>query len=319
MQDNIIGDNEIVTVVTVTYNAEAILEETILSVINQNYNNIEYIIIDGASTDDTINIIKKYENNIAYWVSEPDDGIYFAMNKGIEKATGEWINFMNAGDTFFDHKTVEYIMNHKDNGDEMVYGNCQIETWIKKPHDASGYSNTTSICHQTLFAKTELMKETPFDTRYKISADHNFILNMFQKNKKFQYIDRSIAKFLLNGLSNTQILRMQIEGLAVLFSNNVPENEIMQSPWYIDMSNYISKKKINHISTLEKIIEDKEKVIRTQEERTNQLSALQEAVKQITNYSIWKQPLEKFKSYRAMLLTYLKIKNSPEGNKIENK
>ncbi len=310
---------DLVTVVTVTYNAEELLEETIQSVINQSYKNIEYIVIDAASADGTLDIINKYEDKIDYWVSEPDDGIYFAMNKAIEKATGKWINFMNAGDTFFDYKTVEYVMNHKDNGDEMVYGNCQIETWIKKPHDTSGYSNTTSICHQTLFAKTKLMKETPFDTRYKISADHNFILNMFQKNKKFQYIDRSIAKFLLNGLSNTQILRMQIEGLAVLFSNNVPENEIMQSPWYIDMTNDISKKKINHISTLEKVIQDKEKVIQAQEERTNHLSALQETVKQITNYSIWRQPLKKYKSYKAMLLVYHKISNSSEGDKVNGK
>ncbi len=83
---------------TVTYNAEELLEETILSVINQSYKNIEYIIIDGASTDGTIDIIKKYEEKIDYWMSEPDEGIYFAMNKAIEKATGKWINFMNAGD-----------------------------------------------------------------------------------------------------------------------------------------------------------------------------------------------------------------------------
>jgi len=81
--------SDLVTIVTVTYNAEALLEETILSIINQNYNNIEYIIIDGASTDGTVNIIKKYQEKIDYWSSDPDDGIYFAMNKGIKRASGE--------------------------------------------------------------------------------------------------------------------------------------------------------------------------------------------------------------------------------------
>lgn len=90
-----------ISVVTVCYNTVDTIEKTILSVINQTYDNIEYIIVDGASTDGTIDVIKKYENRIAKWVSEPDNGIYDAMNKGIRMATGEWLNFMNAGDCFY--------------------------------------------------------------------------------------------------------------------------------------------------------------------------------------------------------------------------
>lgn len=96
-----------VSVITVCYNAVSAIQRTILSVLSQTYENIEYIIIDGKSTDGTLAIIKKYESRIAFWLSEPDNGIYDAMNKAIDKATGEWVLFMNADDEFVDNKVVE--------------------------------------------------------------------------------------------------------------------------------------------------------------------------------------------------------------------
>lgn len=99
----------LISVVTVSYNAVSTIEQTILSVINQTYPNVEYIIIDGGSTDGTVDIIKKYADKIAYWVSEPDKGIYDAMNKGVVVATGEWINFMNAGDIFTDSDVIDKL------------------------------------------------------------------------------------------------------------------------------------------------------------------------------------------------------------------
>ena len=94
-------NNPKITVVTVCYNAVKDIEKTILSVVNQTYDNIEYIVVDGGSKDGTVNIIQKYEDRITKWISEPDKGIYDAMNKGILMATGDWINFMNAGDYFY--------------------------------------------------------------------------------------------------------------------------------------------------------------------------------------------------------------------------
>ena len=102
-------DKPLISIITVVFNGEKYLEETIQSVINQTYSNVEYIIIDGGSSDGTLDIIKKYEERIDYWVSEKDKGIYDAMNKGIDVASGEWINFMNAGDGFYADDVLDKI------------------------------------------------------------------------------------------------------------------------------------------------------------------------------------------------------------------
>lgn len=103
------SNKPLITVVTVVYNGKETLEETVLSVLNQSYDNIEYIIVDGGSIDGTLDIIKKYEEKIDYWISESDKGVYDAMNKGIDLTTGEWINFMNSGDCFFDNYVLSNI------------------------------------------------------------------------------------------------------------------------------------------------------------------------------------------------------------------
>lgn len=123
----------LITIITVAYNAVKDIENTILSVLNQTYPNIEYIIIDGGSTDGTLDIIKKYEDKISYWVSEADKGIYDAMNKGALKATGEWLNFMNAGDTFYDQQVLEKVFKDNDWSDaDVIYGDINIEYPKKK-------------------------------------------------------------------------------------------------------------------------------------------------------------------------------------------
>lgn len=105
--------NPLISIITVSYNAANTIEDTIISVINQTYQQIEYIIIDGGSIDETTNIIKKYSNKVTYWVSEKDKGIYDAMNKGISKANGEWLLMLNAGDTLSDKDVLQNIFNSK--------------------------------------------------------------------------------------------------------------------------------------------------------------------------------------------------------------
>ena len=119
--------NSKITIITVSYNAATSIEPTILSVINQTYPNIEYIVIDGGSNDGTVDIIKKYQNKISYWVSEPDKGIYDAMNKGIRMATGDWINFMNAGDTFFCDTSLNLLFIPEPESDiDIIYGDTEF-------------------------------------------------------------------------------------------------------------------------------------------------------------------------------------------------
>ena len=102
------GADPLFSIITVSYNAKESIEDTINSIVNQTYSNFEYIIVDGGSTDGTLDIIRKYEDKISYWISEPDNGIYDAMNKGLAICKGEWINFMNSGDLFYnDHVLVD--------------------------------------------------------------------------------------------------------------------------------------------------------------------------------------------------------------------
>lgn len=152
-----------ITVVTVSYNAREGIERTILSVINQTYTNVEYIIIDGGSSDGTTDVIKKYESRIAFWVAEPDRGIYDAMNKGIKKATGEWLVMMNAGDCFANEKVLEEIFSKEIPGNisflySDVYSIKKKGSLILRPSDfASG-----NLIHQAVIYRRDLHKEHGF-------------------------------------------------------------------------------------------------------------------------------------------------------------
>ncbi|GHT63967.1 hypothetical protein AGMMS50239_20840 [Bacteroidia bacterium] len=156
-------NNPKISIVTVTYNAVSVLEETILSIINQIYNNIEYIVIDGGSTDGTLDIIKKYEDRLSYWISEPDKGIYDAMNKGIDRASGDWINFMNAGDLFYSNTIIQELvdMHYFDDNEAIIYGNRLVnkngllEAAIS---DLKPIKHRMDIFHQSCFVPVDLHK-----------------------------------------------------------------------------------------------------------------------------------------------------------------
>jgi len=223
----------LITIITVCYNASKYIEETILSVINQTYSNIEYIIIDGGSSDGTLDIIKKYQNKIHYWISEPDKGIYDAMNKGIKKATGEWINFMNCGDSFYDNHVITNLINKVDSKSDVIYGNTcliySIGKYIDKGKIVSA-NNCMPFGHQASFTRNTLMKQYGFDLKYKICADYNFFHQLHNNNATFEYIDIIIANYEAEeGLSSANVLDMlyergRIEGKNKTFSWNLRYN-----------------------------------------------------------------------------------------------
>jgi glycosyltransferase involved in cell wall biosynthesis len=222
----------LITVVTVVRNGVLTLEQTIQSVINQTYKNIEYIIIDGASTDGTVDIIKKYEKHLAYWVSEPDRGIYDAMNKGIDRATGEWVNFMNAGDWFATFTVIEKLINEnifENNCGAIIYGNRDININGILKRQIANLSNIKycmDIFHQSCFIYTYLHKEYQFDTSYKICGDWDFFYRMINENVKFVKTDVNISIVSDGGISSNYIKR-KIEDFKLIKTNNINKIHIV--------------------------------------------------------------------------------------------
>lgn len=193
--------NPLISIITVSFNALSTIENTVNSIINQNYSNIEYIIIDGGSTDGTIDIIKKYAQNITYWISEPDKGIYDAMNKAIKLAKGEWINFMNCGDSFYCEDTIEQVIEYisKNRNVDIIYGNVIINSNIGKymilPENLRNISIHLPFCHQSTFVKTSIAQKYLFDLQYKFVADYNFFYCIYKKGYTFLYINIPIANY----------------------------------------------------------------------------------------------------------------------------
>lgn len=189
-----------VSVVTVCYNAINVIEKTILSVLSQDYSDFEYIIIDGGSTDGTIDVIRKYEDRLVYWISEPDNGVYYAMNKGINAASGEWINFMNAGDEFVDSHTLSKFgeINLPDSVFYVYADNLrQKNDEYHKAFPISHISKRIICCHQSAFVSTKIKDEIFFDTDLRICADYNQQLAIYAQYGKsaFYYMPIPIARY----------------------------------------------------------------------------------------------------------------------------
>lgn len=195
----------LVSIVTVVLNGSAHLEQTIRSVLEQSYSPIEYIIVDGGSTDGTLDIIRKYESKIDYWQSEPDKGIYDAMNKGIALATGEIIGIINADD-YYTPDAVQQVMDKRKSGNaDLFYGDMLVLTGdtqsLMKP-DITKMDEKPSIFHPSCFVSKKVYDAAgTFDTRYKISADYDFLLRCLKQKYRFSYVSHPLTVFRPGGMS----------------------------------------------------------------------------------------------------------------------
>lgn len=194
------------SIITINYNNAAGLEKTIKSVISQTCKRYEFIIIDGGSKDGSKDIIERHQDQITYWVSEPDNGIYNAMNKGVKVAKGEYCIFMNSGDIFYTNNVIGEFFEKANNEKDIIEGNCYLQGRVMKlPESISGiFLFKNALCHQAAFIRTSLLKTDPYLEDYKIASDWIFFFNtLILKNRTYQHIDLTVCDFDCTGISAT--------------------------------------------------------------------------------------------------------------------
>ncbi len=200
------------SIITVTYNAGKVLENTLLSVLSQSYRHIEYILVDGASKDNTMEIVDKYRDRLQTVVSEPDKGLYDAMNKGIALATGDYLCFLNAGDCFHEADTLQQMVLSIPGTElpDILYGQTalvdkqghfvrmrrltapEVLTW-------KSFRQGMLVCHQAFFAKRTLV--TPYDLRYRFSADFDWCIRTMKKATTLHYTRLTLIDYLDEGMT----------------------------------------------------------------------------------------------------------------------
>lgn len=196
-----------ISIITVCFNSAETIEQTIKSVITQSYSNVEYIIIDGGSTDGTLSIIERYASFITYFISEPDSGIYDAMNKGINLASGDIVGIINSDDWYSPNIFEKIIEHFKDSSFDVAYGDLTY-VYPDGKHivataetvDCSDMHYRNVLWHPTVFVNRKMYLENGnFNCRFKIFADYQFLLRLYNKNARFYYIPLNIAYFRTNG------------------------------------------------------------------------------------------------------------------------
>ena len=206
-----------ISIVTVAYNAVDSIEATIQNVISQDFRDYEYLVIDGGSTDGTTAVIERYSSHIDYYVSEPDKGIYDAMNKAIDVAGGEWIIFLNSGDKFVDAGVLSRISTHISSSPDsaVIYGDTVIKyPWGSFRSEGKAISPDDMFlpfCHQSSFVKTSLMRQYKFDLSYKVVADYRFFYTLHSLGHPFLHVSELVAEYDMNGYSSHRVVSMYQE------------------------------------------------------------------------------------------------------------
>ena len=222
-----------ISIITVVYNNEKTIKDAMQSVLGQSYRDIEYVIIDGGSRDNTVNFINEYKEKIGYFISEKDNGLYDAMNKGIKACTGDVIGILNSDDLYQDLDVIIDVMQQFNNDPKLdiLYGdlvyvksddtNKIVRNWKSKGYYEQFFENANVPPHPALFVKSKVYNESGlFDLQYKLAADYELMLRMFKKHKfNSKYLNRLIIKMRLGGATNQS------------FSNIVNQNKEILKSW----------------------------------------------------------------------------------------
>lgn len=229
----------IICVIIVVYNRAHVLEDCILSVIRQRYDNVELLIIDGGSTDGTLDIIRKYDHCIDYWLSEKDDGIYFAMNKGVELASGDWLYFLGSDDVMLD--CLYNVANHLNDDRTVYYG----DVYLPKAH-AIAYHKFTSdklmrknIPHQATFYPKSVFSKYKYNLKYISSADHELNIRCYNDSTfKYEYMPLLIAIYDEFGFSTLRLDKRFDQDFLNILKENFPRHQYYNYYFNITLKSY---------------------------------------------------------------------------------
>lgn len=247
------------SIITCTYNAESVLQRTLDSVLEQTYSHVEHIIVDGASTDATLNMVEAYrqKSDAEDWChevhvkSEPDRGLYDAMNKGIQRATGQYVLFLNAGDTFPSADTLELVAESVGEGEEppaVLYGDTDVvdndgrflrHRRLSPPRRLTwrSFMKGMLVCHQAFYARTDLAKATPYDLHYRFSADVDWCIRIMRLARRrrlpMRNVGAVVVNFLDGGMTTTNHRASLKERFHVMAHHYGFVPTVLMHPWFV--------------------------------------------------------------------------------------
>ena len=229
-----------ISIITISYNAEVTIEKTLKSIKSQSYDNIEHIIVDGGSKDNTLEICNSYPH-VSKIISEPDKGVYDAFNKGIKSATGDVIGFLNADDTFYNENSIQDIVDAFTNSEtDIVYGNLDyvneeskvIRNWISRPYEKGLVKKAWKTAHPSFYCKKEVYDRLGgYNDSFKIAGDFELCLRFLEINQVPSfYLNKKLVKMLVGGISNSGLKSKWTifkEDLRAFKINNISVNPVL--------------------------------------------------------------------------------------------
>jgi glycosyltransferase involved in cell wall biosynthesis len=206
----------LVSIITVARNAESLLDKTIRSVLSQTYDNVEYIVIDGQSSDGTLDVVRRSNMEIDYWLSEADAGIYDAMNKGVALSLGEFIGIIGAGDWYERDAVERAVLAFSRSNADVVYGDVELVdeqtglSYRKQSKSELMPRTMSSISHPTVFVKRSIYASRLFNTKMRIAADYDLFLGLYTNRYRFEHSGGLVAHILTGGVSSSFLTQIEV-------------------------------------------------------------------------------------------------------------